>query len=262
MQKRKVTSAKQYVKYQPKKPAVQAGEPKKITGGTIAGGIISGERINVHLRNTGKATRREADELIAAGKVFVNGVKAVVGMRVAPTDKVEIRGKSKAHRYFIYNKPTGIVTTQPQAGEKDIVSSAKFPTKVFPIGRLDKDSSGLIIMTNDGRITEDLLSPDRDHEKEYVVGIDKKVSADFKNKMENGVVIGGDLKMEKYKTKPCKVTITGDKTFSIILTEGKNRQIRRMCEALGYKVFTLMRVRIGKFMLGKLKPGEWREVKM
>jgi 23S rRNA pseudouridine2604 synthase len=117
-------------------------------------------------------------------------------------------------------------------------------------------------MTNDGRITSDLLSPDSDHEKEYVVGVNKKISNDFKNKMEHGVVIGGDLKMEKYTTKPCRVNIVDEKIFSIVLTEGKNRQIRRMSEALGYKVLTLERIRIGKFMIGKLKPNEWREVKM
>ena len=233
----------------------------------------AGERINVALRNTGKATRREADELIALGKVFVNGEKATVGMRVSPTDKIEIRGKSKTYRYFVYNKPAGIVTTQPQAGEKDIVSSTKFPKveggKLFPIGRLDKDSTGLIIMTNDGRITDDFLSPDKQHEKEYVVTINKRVTNSFKNAMENGVTIGdsprdknSNKKIEKYTTKPSKVVILGDQTFSIILTEGKNRQIRRMCEALGTHVTKLERVRIGKYMLGKMKPGEWREIKM
>lgn len=220
------------------------------------------ERINVALRNTGKATRREADELISAGKVYVNGVKATLGMQVSPTDQIEIRGKTKEYRYFLYNKPIGIVTTQPQGDEKDIVSTSKFPIKVFPIGRLDKESSGLLIMTNDGRITDDLLSPDKDHEKEYIVNVDKMVTRIFKEKMEKGVLIGGDQKLDQYKTKPCKVQLIGDKSFSIILTEGKNRQIRRMTEALGFKVMKLERTRIGKFMIGKLKPGEWREVKM
>ena len=220
------------------------------------------ERINVALRNTGKATRREADELISAGKVYVNGVKATLGMQVSPTDQIEIRGKTKEYRYFLYNKPIGIVTTQPQGDEKDIVSTSKFPIKVFPIGRLDKESSGLLIMTNDGRIIDDFLSPDKDHEKEYIVNVDKMVTRIFKEKMEKGVLIGGDQKLDQYKTKPCKVQLIGDKSFSIILTEGKNRQIRRMTEALGFKVMKLERTRIGKFMIGKLKPGEWREVKM
>ena len=220
------------------------------------------ERINVALRNTGKATRREADELISAGKVYVNGVKATLGMQVSPTDQIEIRGKTKEYRYFLYNKPIGIVTTQPQGDEKDIVSTSKFPIKVFPIGRLDKESSGLLIMTNDGRITDDLLSPDKDHEKEYIVNVDKMVTRIFKEKMEKGVLIGGDQKLDQYKPKPCNVQLIGDKSFSIILTEGKNRQIRRMTEALGFKVMKLERTRIGKFMIGKLKPGEWREVKM
>ncbi|MBP7831591.1 MAG: rRNA pseudouridine synthase [Candidatus Pacebacteria bacterium] len=220
------------------------------------------ERINVALRNTGKATRREADELIEGGKVYVNGVKATLGMRVLPTDKIELRGKGKDYRYFLYNKPAGIVTTQPQPGEKDIVSTSKFPTKVFPIGRLDKESTGLLILTNDGRITDDMLSPEKDHEKEYIVSVDKMVTRIFKEKMEKGVLIGGDLKMDQYKTRPCKVNLIGEKSFSIILTEGKNRQIRRMTEALGFKVMKLERIRIGKFMIGKLKPGEWREVKI
>ncbi len=224
------------------------------------------ERINVALRNKGKATRREADELVAAGKVFVNGVKATLGMQVADTDTIEIRGKGKTYRYFLYNKPAGIVTTQPQPGEKDIVTTAKFPKvdggKLFPIGRLDKESTGLIIMTNDGRITDDLLAPEKSHEKEYAVTIDKRISNSFKTAMEKGVKIGGDDKMDVYTTKPCRITITSDNTFTIVLTEGKNRQIRRMTESLGAKVTKLERIRIGKFMLGKMKPGEWREVKM
>jgi 23S rRNA pseudouridine2604 synthase len=244
--------------------AERSRDTKFVTPPPTAGPKIDDgkERINVALRNTGKATRREADELIEGGKVYVNGIKATLGMRVAPTDKIEIRGKGKDYRYFIYNKPVGIVTTQPQGDEKDIVSTAKFPTKVFPIGRLDKDSSGLLIMTNDGRITEDLLSPESDHEKEYIVTTDKMLTRIFKDKMEKGVLIGGDQKMDQYKTKPCKVNLIGDKSFSIILTEGKNRQIRRMTEALGFKVMKLERIRIGKFMIGKLKPNEWREVKM
>lgn len=220
------------------------------------------ERINVYLRNTGDVTRREADELISSGKVFVNGIKATLGMQVSDSDKITITGKGKSHRYFLYNKPAGIVTTQPQSGEKDISMTAKFPTKVFPIGRLDKDSTGLIIMTNDGRITDSMLSPESEHEKEYIVEVDKRLSGDFKTKMEKGVVIGGDKKMEKYTTKPCRVVISGDNKFSITLTEGKNRQIRRMCEVLKYKVKKLERIRIGKYMIGKLKPNEWREIKI
>lgn len=219
-------------------------------------------RINVKMRDMNIATRREADELISSGKVFVNGKKATLGMQVLPEDKIEIKGKGKEYRYFLYNKPTGIVTTGPQKDEIDIIHSATFPIKVFPIGRLDKDSSGLIIMTNDGRITDKLLSPDQEHEKEYTVTVNKILPKSFKAKMEAGVLVpetdGGKA---GYKTKPCTVRLTGDKTFSIILTEGKHRQIRRMCEALGFTVLRLERIRIGKHTIDKLKPGEWREVK-
>jgi 23S rRNA pseudouridine2604 synthase len=219
-------------------------------------------RINVKMRDMNIATRREADELISAGKVFVNGEKATLGMQVLPEDKIEIRGKGKEYRYFLYNKPIGIVTTGPQKDEVDIIHSATFPIKVFPIGRLDKDSSGLLIMTNDGRITDKLLSPQKEHEKEYLVGVNKTLPKSFKTKMEEGVTVAEtDSGKAGYKTKPCTVRLVSDKTFSIILTEGKNRQIRRMCEALGFTVMKLERIRIGKHTIDKLKPGEWRETK-
>lgn len=220
-------------------------------------------RINVALRDKKLASRREADALITEGKVFVNGKRAVIGMDVTETDTIEIRGKKKENRYFVYNKPVGVVTVVPQKGEKDISMTAKFPIKVFPIGRLDKESSGLIIMTNDGQITEEFLSPEREHEKEYKVSVDKSVGVTFKKKMEAGVSVPKTAQgKEGFDTKPCKVNLTGDTTFNITLTEGKNRQIRRMCETLGYTVTKLERVRIGKFAIGKLKPNEWKEVKM
>ncbi len=222
----------------------------------------SGVRVNKYLADKGLATRREADVLVTEGKVFVNGKKAVLGQKVTEKDKVEIRGKQKDARYFLYNKPRGIVTTNPETGEKDILRTSKFPVKVFPIGRLDKESTGLIIMTNDGRITKELLSPEFEHEKEYAVSVDKLLRKDFRDKIEHGVKVPETSQgKEGFISKPCKVKISGDKSFTIILTEGKNRQIRRMCEALGYKVTSLQRNRIGKFMLGHLKPGEWREIK-
>lgn len=214
------------------------------------------------MRDMNIATRREADELISAGKVFINGEKATLGMQVVPEDKIEIRGKGKEYHYFLYNKPIGIVTTGPQKDEVDIIHSATFPIKVFPIGRLDKDSSGLIIMTNDGRITDNLLSPDKNHEKEYLVGVNKTLPKSFKTKMEAGVLVPEtDSGKIGYTTRVCTVRLVDDKVFSIILTEGKNRQIRRMCEALGFTVMKLERIRIGKHTIDKLKPGEWREVK-
>jgi len=224
-----------------------------------------GVRVNKYLADKKIATRREADALIASGKIFVNGARAVLGQKILSSDKVEVRQKKneqKKYRYFLYNKPRGIVTTNPEQGEKDILRTSKFPTKVFPIGRLDKDSSGLIIMTNDGRITDALLSPKYEHEKEYIVSVDKTLRKDFKEKMERGVKVPETAQgRDGYFTKPCRVSVHGEKSFNIILTEGKNRQIRRMCEALGYKVTELKRIRIGKFMLDHLKPGEWREIK-
>lgn len=218
-------------------------------------------RLNKYLAQKNIASRREADDLIESGKVFVNGKKAVLGLQVEETDKVEVRGKGKDYRYFLYNKPVGIVTAAPQNGETGIEQVAKFPIKVFPVGRLDKDSSGLLIMTNDGRLTKKILDPENEHEKEYLVRVIPSFRKDFKSKMEHGVLVDKTQHKKGYTTKPCKVKLIDSQEFSIILTEGKNRQIRRMCDALGHTVTSLTRLRIGKLSLGKLKPGEWREVK-
>ncbi len=215
-------------------------------------------RINKHLADTNRASRREADILVQEGRVFVNGKKALLGQQVTEKDLVEIRGKEKNYIYYAYNKPRGIVTTAPIQGEIDIIHHTRFPEKVFPVGRLDKESYGLIIMTNDGRITKKLTDPRYNHEKEYEVTIDRPTTPGFIQKMSSGVSI--DLKTERYRTKPCKVKKIGTNKFSIILTEGKNRQIRRMCESLGYTVIDLKRVRIGKIQLEKLKEGEWRKI--
>lgn len=215
-------------------------------------------RINKYLADTNRASRRESDTLIKDGKIFINGKKALLGQQVTDADTIEIRGKEKNYVYYAYNKPVGIVTSTPTTGETDIIHHIRFPEKVFPIGRLDKDSYGLIIMTNDGRITKKMLDPEYDHEKEYEVSVDKAITPDFLEEMSSGVRI--DLKKEKYTTKPCKVKKLSSKKFSIILTEGKNRQIRRMCEALGYTVEDLKRIRIGKIMLGNLKQGEYKKI--
>lgn len=216
-------------------------------------------RLNKYLAEKNIASRREADALIAAGKVFVNGTKAVMGMQVGETDTVEVRNNTKEYAYFAYNKPIGIVTATPQRGETDIVHHTKFPTKVFPVGRLDKDSHGLIIMTNDGRITKQMLDPKYEHEKEYEVEVDEPITAEFLKQMSGGVEIETNKKV-KHDTKPAKLKKLGAKKFSIILTEGKNRQIRRMCEVLGYEVVDLKRIRIGKVLLGNLKHGEYKKI--
>jgi 23S rRNA pseudouridine2604 synthase len=208
-------------------------------------------RINKYLALKKYCTRREADVWIEKKLVYINGLHAVIGQQVAEGDKVTVKGRQKKFRYFAYYKPRGIVTHSPQDGEKEIQDI--FPIKgVFPMGRLDKDSGGLLILTDDGRVTDALLNPVNEHEKEYVAETLDALPANFKSKMEAGVDIGD------YVTKPCIVHILGKREFSIILTEGKNRQIRRMCGAFGQSVEDLTRVRILNIHLGKLKEGEHR----
>jgi len=212
-------------------------------------------RINKYLAMHGIATRRDADKLIEAGKVFVNGKRAVLGLKVTEKDKVEIAGKSsKKLLYYAYNKPRGVVTHSPQKGEEDVLSSIKLKG-VFPIGRLDKDSEGLLILTNDGRITDRLLSPNYDHEKEYLVRTRTLLKKFHLNVMENG------MELDDIKTKPCKTKQINEKTFKIILTEGKKHQIRRMCDSLNIPIDTLKRIRVMNIKLGTLKQNEYREIK-
>jgi len=200
-------------------------------------------RINKYLAHKKISTRRGADELVSNKKVFINGKLAVLGSQVNESDKVEVRGApAKTYQYLAYNKPAGVETDSPKEG-------------FFPLGRLDKASYGLLIITNDGRITDGLLNPKNYHEKEYVVKTKEKLRTSFKDKMEAGVNIEG------YKTKPCKVKIVNANTFRIILTEGKKHQIRRMCSALFQEVAELKRVRIMNIELGKLKPNTTRELK-
>jgi 23S rRNA pseudouridine2604 synthase len=210
-------------------------------------------RINKYLAQHKYASRREADTLIAAGRVYINGVRAILGSSVNEEDKVEVRGAPKERHYFAYNKPRGIITHSPQGSEKSIEDIVPL-RGVFPLGRLDKDSQGLIILTDDGRITDLLLNPKNAHEKEYEVTTLHELPDDFKKKMERGVNIGD------YTTKPCRVHILGKRAFSIILTEGKKHQIRRMCGAFGVSITTLKRVRIENIMLGSLNEGAHRPI--
>ncbi|MEK7179468.1 MAG: pseudouridine synthase [Patescibacteria group bacterium] len=213
-------------------------------------------RINKYLAHEGIATRRGADELVARGKVLINSRVAVLGEKVNKGDKVELRGKSspKKFLYFAYNKPVGVITHSPQMGEKDIKQSVALPKDVFPVGRLDKDSSGLIILTNDGRVTDRLLNPDYAHDKEYRVRTSEPLRESFKKTMEVGVDIEG------YLTKPCIVRKTGPKSFNITLTEGKKHQIRRMVAALHNTVVELERTRILNVRLENLASGMWRSI--
>lgn len=200
-------------------------------------------RINKYLAWKKISTRRGADDLVEKKKIFINGKLAVLGSKVNKNDKVEVRGaEKKKYLYFAYNKPIGIETDSPKED-------------LFPLGRLDKASHGLLILTNDGRITDQLLNPKYFHEKEYVVKTSNKLRSNFKQKMEVGVNIEG------YLTKKCKVNIINDFTFRIILTEGKKHQIRRMCSALFQEVADLKRERIINIKLGNLRPNALREIK-
>lgn len=217
-------------------------------------------RLNKRLAELGIATRREADELISRGKVFVNGEMAELGMKVGPNDKIDVRPSkrnTKERLYVAYHKPRGVITHSPQEGEADVASSLppEFRSKgLFPVGRLDKDSYGLLILTNDGRITDRLLNPNAVHEKEYSVRTKLPLRKNVKERLEGGVDIEG------YLTKPAKVRITGEHSFSITLTEGKKHQIRRMVVALYNEVTDLKRTRVLNVRLGQLKGGEARHI--
>lgn len=216
-------------------------------------------RINKYLAHAGLASRREADFLIAQKKVQINGQPAVVGQKISADDKVKLVGKKEIKTYLAYYKGRGIITHSPAPGEVDISErlAKDYQLKhVTPVGRLDKDSEGLIILSDDGRITKPLLDPKSNHEKEYVVMVDKPVTPHFIRLMEQGV------KIENYRTKPAKAEASknNNKLFFITLTEGKKHQIRRMCVALGYQVQSLKRVRIMNIKLGKLKPNQYRKL--
>ncbi|MEK7462444.1 MAG: pseudouridine synthase [Patescibacteria group bacterium] len=216
-------------------------------------------RINKYLALQGISSRREADVLVEAGKVLINGKRAKNGDQVNENDKVELLGATKSKSYLAYYKGRGIICHSPSEREVDIKARLAKDygiTNVAPIGRLDKDSEGLIILSNDGRITGPLLDPESGHEKEYEVSVDKNIGPMFIKAMSNGVEIEG------YRTKPAKVTAhkTNQKRFTIILTEGKKHQIRRMCAALGFQIQSLKRVRIMNIKLDKLKPNQYRKI--
>lgn len=216
-------------------------------------------RINRYLALKQYCSRREADRLIEQNQVLVNGKPAVLGMLIKENDKVSLKSGFKkveeGRVYLAFNKPVGIVSHSPEGAQKSISDIFRYKTRVFPIGRLDRDSHGLIILSNDGRITGRLLDPELEHEKEYTVEVDKPIQGNFLKKMGAGVRIGD------YITKPSKIKSIGSKKFGIILTEGKKRQIRKMCLALDHNVIDLKRTRILNIELGNLKPGEHREIK-
>jgi 23S rRNA pseudouridine2604 synthase len=215
-------------------------------------------RLNKHISESGIASRREADAWIAAGRVTVNGAKGELGTKVEADDVVLVDGRPLPARakplYIALNKPRGITSTTERDVPGNIVDFVGHRERIFPIGRLDKDSEGLILLTNDGDIVNEILRVENGHEKEYVVTVEPPVTDNFLSMMAKGVRIGGE------KTKPCTVTRTGRDEFRMVLTQGLNRQIRRMCSALGWRVRRLVRVRIMHIRLGNLPSGRWREL--
>jgi len=215
-------------------------------------------RLNKFISETGICSRREADDWIAKGRVSINGVKAQLGSQVSGGDEVRvdkqlIRSKPKPV-YIVLNKPIGITCTTERHIHGNIIDFVGHSERIFPIGRLDKDSEGLILLTNNGDIINKLLRSENYHEKEYVVTVDKPVTELFLKKMADGVRILDTV------TKPCKIRQTGKYEFNIILTQGLNRQIRRMCEVFGYTVRSLRRIRFVNIKLGALKSGQWRNL--
>lgn len=215
-------------------------------------------RLNKYLSEAGVCSRREADRLIEMGRVTVDGKTAQTGMRVIPGQKVcvgkRIISKKDEMVVLAVNKPRGIVCTEEKRERNSIVRFLDYPIRVTYIGRLDKDSRGLLLMTNNGDIINRMMRASNRHEKEYKVTVDREITDEFLEKMAAGVPILDTV------TRPCKVRKIGKYTFSIILTQGLNRQIRRMCEALGYEVKDLLRVRVMNIRLGSLKEGEYREL--
>jgi len=222
----------------------------------------SGIRLNKFISDSGFCSRREADRYIDEGMVVINGQVALTGVRVQVGDEVKVEGRrirasaqNKADRVYIaYNKPVGITCTTESGVQGNIIDAIGHRQRIFPIGRLDKPSEGLIFLTSDGDIVNKILRAENVHDKEYVVTVDKPLSSAFVEKMSNGIPILGTV------TAPCRVTITSRFVFKIILTQGLNRQIRRMCEYLGFEVTKLKRSRIMNVTLGKLKAGEWRNL--
>lgn len=216
----------------------------------------NGIRLNKYIASSGYCSRREADTIIEQGIVTIDGVVASTGTRVTENSEVRINGElivpESNKIYIALNKPLGITCTTDPDDPDNIIDFLGLQDRVFNIGRLDKNSSGLILLTNDGDIVNKLLRAENGHEKEYIVRVDKNIEGDFKSKMEGGLPILGQT------TLPCEVEILGKRNFKIILHQGLNRQIRRMCEYLGYRVVKLRRIRFMNIELGDMQPGEYR----
>ncbi len=215
-------------------------------------------RLNKYISETGACSRREADKWIEAGRVVLNGQPATLGTQVVDGDEVRVDGDlvgvKKKQVYIALNKPVGIICTTEAHIEDNIIDHVGFPERIFPVGRLDRDSEGLILLTNNGDIVNEILRSENNHEKEYVVTVDRPITDLSLRMMAGGVKIMGEV------TKPSTVTRQDAQSFRIILTQGLNRQIRRMCSALGYKAQRLQRVRIMNIHLGNLRTGHWRHL--
>lgn len=215
-------------------------------------------RINKYLSESGVLSRRKADKAIEEGRVMIDGETAVLGSTVEPGSVVtfdgNVIGEKQATVIFAYNKPLGQVCTSFEADKKSIFRFVDFPVKVNYVGRLDKDSQGLLLLTNDGELSNAIQKARNHHEKEYVVRVDKPITEDFLKGMREGVPILDTV------TRPCIVRRHGQNSFNIIITQGLNRQIRRMCEYFGYRVVFLKRIRVMNIGLGELAPGEYREL--
>lgn len=217
---------------------------------------MDGIRINKYVSQCGYCSRREADRLLLQGKIYINRTVASPGDRVQPGDDVIIDGKiiAPAAKEIIiaFHKPSGIVCTTSKKEKQNVIDYLHFGERVYPVGRLDKNSTGLLLLTNNGQLMDDILRSRHYHEKEYIVTVDKAISPAIYDAMEQGVPILNTM------TRPCRITHRSEQRFHIILTQGLNRQIRRMCEYFGYRVRTLKRIRIMNIELGSLPEGKWR----
>jgi 23S rRNA pseudouridine2604 synthase len=220
--------------------------------------MSAGISINKYIGSSGYCSRREADVLIEEGRVELNGRRATITDKVYDGDMVAVDSfpinAKKKHHYIAFNKPIGLTCTTDTKDKTNIIDFINFSERIFPIGRLDKDSSGLILLTDDGDVVNNILRKENNHEKEYLVRVNRPIESDFVKKMTAPMII------DRVQTKPCKVKVTSKHEFRIILTQGLNRQIRKMCQNLGYRVTDLIRIRIMDIHLGTIKIGKWRKL--
>lgn len=221
-------------------------------------------RLNSYISSTGISSRRGADKLIEEGRVKVNGEPAVLGVRVKDADQVTVDGKllvpKENNIYIAFNKPVGITCTTERHIEGNIIDYINYPERIFPIGRLDKDSEGLILLTNDGSVVNEILREENNHEKDYIVTVHKQLTPEFIGGMANGVKIFNPVRKEHTVTKKSKIEQINDRTFKITLSQGLNRQIRRMCSHFGYQVVKLKRIKIMDITVDGIGIGKWRHL--